>query len=146
MTAGVVRPAQFGDPRFGRWGAGGFALGGVHGELEIELFAAAVAVDLPVDDRQFLEDRPVRHGHPLAWRIDQVTNLVHGQALVEVTAALEGDDQDVTGAHVAAVAGDLVTARRQGAAFGEGVSGIEQGVAEIVFGPDSRSVRNGEGR
>ena len=90
MTASVVLPAQFGDPRFGRWGASGFAFGCVHGKLEIQLFAAAVAVDLPVDDCQLLEDRPVRHGHPLAWWIDQVTNLVHGQALVEVTAALEG--------------------------------------------------------
>ena len=140
VTAGIVPPAEFRDPRFRGRGPRGFALGGVYRELEVQLFAAAVAIDLPVEDRQFAEYGASRYSHPLPGRIDQVADLVDGQALGELAAALERDDQNVAGANVAAVAGDLVTARCQGATFGEGVSGIEQGVAEIVFGHDSRSI------
>jgi hypothetical protein len=69
-----------------------------------------------------------------------MTHLVDGETLGELATAFERDDQDIPGANIAAIAGDLIAARCQGAAFGQCVSGIEQGVTEIVFGHDSRSI------
>src|SRR5690606_9908400 len=97
---------------------------GVHGELEIQLFAAAVAGDLPVEDFQFAEHRSAGHGHPLPWWVDQVADLLHCQALGKVAAALERDDQYIAAANRAAIAGYLIAARRQRTAFGEGVGGV----------------------
>lgn len=140
MFAGVVLPSQLCDPCFGRWTACAFTLGGVHCKFEVELFAATVAVDLPIVDGQFAKDRSTCDRHPLSGWVDQMTDLIDGQSLIEIAASLERDDQDIAGTDVAAIAGNLITARGKRTAFGEGVSGIEQVVAEIVFGHDSRSI------
>ncbi len=137
MATVLAGPAEFDNTCLRGRGSGGFAQLGVYREFEIQSRAAAVAVDLPVEDRQFAEYRPAGHGHPLSGRVDQVADLLNRQALGQVAAALEGDDQYVAAANRAAIAGDLVAARRQCPAFGEGVGGVEQGVAEIVFGHDS---------
>ncbi|MCY1242930.1 hypothetical protein D9M72_559270 [compost metagenome] len=84
-------------------------------------------------DRQFAEHWATGHCDPLARRIDQVANRFDGQAHGQVLGALEGHDQHVVVTNRAAVAGDLITPRHQGAAFGEGVLRVHQGVAEIVF-------------
>ena len=86
-----------------------------------------------------MKHRPAGHGHPLSGRVDQMAHFLDGEALRKIATALEGDDQYVAAANRAAIAGDLVAARRQCTAFGEGVGGVEQGVAEIVFGHDSCS-------
>ncbi|MNW68889.1 hypothetical protein D3C74_477760 [compost metagenome] len=57
----------------------------------------------------------------------------NGQAHGQVLAAFEGDQQRVTDANRATIAGDLIAARNEGAAFGEGVLRVHQGIAEIVF-------------
>ena len=134
VAAVLAGPAEFGDARLGRRCTSGLAQLGIDGEFEVQLLAATVAVDLPVEDRQFAEYRAAGYRHPLPGRVDQVTNLLDGQALGQVAAAFEGDDQDVAGADRAAIAGDLVAARCQCAAFREGVGRVEQGVAKIVFG------------
>ncbi|MNJ75089.1 hypothetical protein D3C77_721270 [compost metagenome] len=65
---------------------------------------------------------------------------LHGQAHGQVLAALEGDQQGVAFVHRTAVAGDLISARHQGAALDQGVLRVEKGVAEIVL--DHGSSRN----
>jgi len=126
-------PAEFGDPGFGCRGLCGCTECRVDGELEVQLFAAAIAVDLPVMDCQLAKYRPAGHGHPLPGRVDQVTDLFNGQPLGKVAAAFECYQQGVAAANRTAITGDLIAARRQCAAFGERVGGVEQGVAEIVF-------------
>src|SRR5690606_16903012 len=84
-------------------------------------------------------------GHPLSGWVDQVADLVDGKAHVQVPAALEGDQQGVATLYRTAVAGDLVAARCQGPAFGEGVGGAEQVVAEVVFGQGGEFGRGGKG-
>src|SRR5690606_19840659 len=145
VALACLAPAQFDNAGFGGRVLGGLAEAGVDGEFEVELGAAAVAVDLPGVDGQVAEGRAAGGGHPLAGRVDQVADLVDGQAHVQLAAALEGDQQGVTALDRAAVAGDLVAARRQGAAFGEGVGGVEQVVAEVVFGHGGDLGRGGNG-
>ncbi|MNF16086.1 hypothetical protein D3C80_2189540 [compost metagenome] len=66
---------------------------------------------MPVVNRKFLEDRALGYRQPLAGRVDQVADLVHGQAHAEVTAALEGHQQGVAGLDRAASTRDLVETR-----------------------------------
>src|SRR5690606_28951550 len=115
-----LAPAQFGNAGFGCRLLSGLAEAGIDGELEVELGPAAVAVDLPVVNGQLAEGGSAGGGDPLSWRVDEVADLVDGKAHMQVAAALEGDQQGVATLYRTAVAGDLVAARCQGAAFGEG--------------------------
>src|SRR5690606_40744560 len=83
MTAGVVAPAQFADTGLGSRRLRGFAEGGIDGEFEIQLLAAAVAVHLPVMDGQLLELWSFAYRQPLTGRVDQMANLFHVQARSE---------------------------------------------------------------
>ncbi|MCY1237365.1 hypothetical protein D9M72_500580 [compost metagenome] len=83
-------------------------------------------------DSEFLEGGPLGHRQPLSGRVDQVAHLVHGEKHAEVAAALEGHHQGVAGLDRAAGARDLVKAWGEGAAFVQGVGGVEQVVAKIV--------------
>src|SRR5690606_31929396 len=134
MFAVAAAPAEFAEPAFRGRRSGGLAEAGIDSEFEIQLLAAAVAVDLPVENGELAERRPAGYRHPLAGRIDQLADLVHLQAHGQLAAALEADQQTVAGADRAALAGDLVEAGRQRAALGQRVLGVEQGVAKIVFG------------
>src|SRR5690606_4480036 len=134
VPAFVAVPADFSQALLGCSRLRLGAERGVDGELQINARVAAVAVDLPVMDRQFTEGRSAGHGQPLSRRIDQVADLFHLQAHGQLAAALERYQQGVAGLDGAAVACYLIATRCEGAALGQGVLRVEQGVAEIVGG------------
>ncbi len=84
---------------------------------------------LLVEDHVPLADELVaglkRQGYAVDW-------LADGR-----DAVYQGDDQYVAMLDRTTVAGDLVTARHQGAAFDQGVLRAQQAEAEIVFGHGS---------
>ena len=73
-------------------------------------------------------------GVPLSTASAQAQRRLHdGQAHGQVLAAFKGHYQHVVITNRATVAGDLITPRHEGAAFGEGVLRVHQAVAKIVF-------------